>query len=52
MKEVSKVNVHRLTHITKDDMFYILNDGDTVFGPIPLAAKENLIDVLTYLQSS
>jgi hypothetical protein len=52
MKEISKINVHRLMYTIKDDMFYILEDGDTVFGPIPLATKENLIDVLTQLHSN
>lgn len=52
MKEVSKVNVHRLMYTIKDGMFYILEDGDTVFGPIPLKAKENLIGVLTQLHSN
>lgn len=51
MKEVSKVNVHRLMYTTKDDMFYILEDGDTVLGPIPLRAMDDLIKVLTQLQS-
>ena len=52
MKEVSKVNVHKLMYTTKDDMFYILEDGDTVFGPIPLEAKNHLKKVLTELQSN
>jgi hypothetical protein len=49
MKEISKINV---MYTIKDDMFYILEDGDTVFGPIPLEAKENLENVLTELQSN
>jgi hypothetical protein len=43
MKEISKINV---MYTIKDDMFYILEDGDTVFGPILLAGRENFIEDL------
>ena len=52
MKEVSKVNVHRLMYTIKDGLFYIIEDGDTVFGPIPLTSMYDLINVLTQLQLS